>query len=354
MIKKKVFIDFHYLNNLNKGFGQFSLSLSKALDKQKNEIEYIYYIPFKLSIILMFIKSRLKLRFYSTLHRHLGVSTQNCIFHSTNQLSKILPRNKNTPFILTIHDINFIYEDIVNIKLKTIVQERINRSSAIVYVSNFTKKEVNENFKVPENTIQKVIYNGNSYKNIEFPIVKKVNEDKFIFTISELRPYKNIDKLIEMMVYIPSDFKLVIAGKASESYHKHLNLIIEKNNLHDRVILKGKISEIDKYNYYKNCYSFAFPSSREGFGLPVVEALNFEKPIFLLSSTSLPEIGGDACFYWNNLQANYMSEVFLNRIIYFEQNKEIMCEKIKKQLSKFDWDQTAIEYEKLYIEMISN
>jgi len=62
------------------------------------------------------------------------------------------------------------------------------------------------------------------------------------------------------------------------------------------VSLLGTISESDKIFYYKNCLAFAFPSLREGFGFPVLEAMTFGKPVFLSNKTSLPEIGGSHAF----------------------------------------------------------
>ena len=57
----------------------------------------------------------------------------------------------------------------------------------------------------------------------------------------------------------------------------------------DRVIIAGPVSADDKNWYYANCEAFAFPSLAEGFGLPVIEAMNHGKPVFLSRLTALPE-----------------------------------------------------------------
>ena len=351
MRNKKVFIDFHYLKNLNKGFGQYSYHLAKALDALKSEINYIFYIPNKKHIKSLFNAKNIKTKHYNTLHRQLGVSARNCVFHSTNQLSKVLPRSKKQPFVLTIHDINFIYEENVDIKTKELIQKRINRANAIVYVSHFTMQEVNSYFEISEKIIQKVIYNGNSYKGI-IPVKKEKNVSKYLFSITEMRPYKNLDKLIEMMVYLPKEYKLILAGKGSDDYVAFLNELIIKNDLKDRVVLKGIVSEEEKIKLLNNCYAFVFPSSREGFGLPVVEALNFNIPMFLYNKTSLPEIGGNASFYWDNLDSEYMATTVLEKLNYFEKNKDEMLNKISSQLAKFNWNKAAIQYEEIYNQFI--
>jgi glycosyltransferase involved in cell wall biosynthesis len=262
-----------------------------------------------------------------------------------------MPRNKKQPFILTIHDINFIYEEPINFKTKALIQKRINRANAIVYVSHFTMQEVNKHFDISQKTIQKVIYNGNSLKGIQ-SVKNEQTSSKYLFSITEMRPYKNLDKLIEMMVFLPEDYKLILAGKGSEDYITYLNEIIVKNNLNNRIVLKGVISEEEKIELLNNCCAFVFPSSREGFGLPVVEALNFNKPIFLYHKTSLPEIGGDACFYWYNLDDKYMAKKVIEKLGYYNENKDEIHNKISQQLVKFDWDKAAQLYEEIYSQYI--
>lgn len=347
MKNRKVFVDFHYLKNLNKGFGQYSYHLAKALQESNSGLNYVFYIPNKRTIKKLFNTENIIKKIYYSFHRQLGVSAKNCIFHSTNQLSKILPRNKKQPFILTIHDINFIYEETVDLKTKASIQKKIDRANAIVFVSHFTMQEVNAHFNIEKETIQKVIYNGNPYKTIQLA-KNEQNSFKYLFSIAEMRPYKNLDKLIEMMVYLPEDYSLILAGKGSDNYIAYLRKIINENNLNDRVIIKGIVSEEEKIELLNNCNAFVFPSSREGFGLPIVEALNFNKPIFLYNKTSLPEIGGDACFYWDNLDSKYMAGVLMEKLNYFYENKDEMLKKIIIQLAKFDWNKSAKQYEEIY------
>ncbi len=348
MKKRKIFIDFHYLKNMNKGFGQYSYHLSKALSKSVSELEYIFYIPKKKYLRLLFNKKNIIVNYYYSFHRQLGIFGRNFIFHSTNQLSKIEPINKKVPYILTIHDINFIYDEIIDKKVKQRIQKKINRANAIVYVSHFTKKEVNKHFKIASSKLQKVIYNGNSLINSKVTFKDKLLDFKYLFSITEMRPYKNLDKLILMMNYIPKEYKLILAGKGSDEYLIYLKKLIKENNLEEQIILKGIVSEEEKINLFGNCHAFVFPSSREGFGLPVVEALNFDKPIFLYNRTSLPEIGGEASFYWENLDSKLMATALLQNLEYFKTNKEEMLKKINKQLAKFDWNFAAKQYEDVY------
>ena len=87
---------------------------------------------------------------------------------------------------------------------------------------------------------------------------------------------------------------------------------------------------------------------REGFGLPIIEAMFFQKPIFSSNKTSLPEIGQDLVFYWDEFQAEGMKEVFENGIKTFNTQKEFYLKKLKDRAQYFNWKNAAENYLKIY------
>ena len=68
----------------------------------------------------------------------------------------------------------------------------------------------------------------------------------------------------------------------------------------DNVRVLINVNDAQKAWLYAHCEAFLFPSLAEGFGLPPVEAMHFGKAVFLSRLTSLPEVGGDAAFYWDD------------------------------------------------------
>src|SRR5690606_24164863 len=105
--------------------------------------------------------------------------------------------------------------------------------------------------------------------------------------------------------------ELVVAGRLDEpDYIKDMQKLAGKLAVTNRLHILGPVSEKDKAWYFKNCLAFMLPSLAEGFGAPVVEAMKFGKPIFLSNLTSLPEIGGDAAFYFNDFEPGNMRQVF--------------------------------------------
>ena len=89
-----------------------------------------------------------------------------------------------------------------------------------------------------------------------------------------------------------------------------------------------------------------FPSIGEGFGLPVIEAMWFGKPVFLSTATCLPEIGGEAAYYFESFDPDDMQAVFEKGMQHYCQTQP--QELIKQRAASFSWDKAAKEYTEIY------
>ena len=128
-------------------------------------------------------------------------------------------------------------------------------------------------------------------------------------------PKKNVDLLVEMMKYLPEE-NLLIVGNWSRKSGQTLYRKIQETNTGNIYTLPN-VTEEEKAALYKACRAFLFPSLCEGFGMPPIEAMKFGKPVFLSTLTSLPEIGGDAAFYWKDLTPKAMAETVKERMAFF-------------------------------------
>jgi glycosyltransferase involved in cell wall biosynthesis len=268
------------------------------------------------------------------------------IWHCTHQESKYLPYNSK--LILTIHDLNFLYKyKGLKKRLKlNALQQKVNKSSAIVAISQFTANEIRQHLKVDEKKLH-VIYNGASLKSTApVPLPVFLQNQKYLFSIGIINPKKNFHVLLPLLQNKP-DLKLVIAGNDSHSY---IQIIKEKAielGVLAQVHFMGLISDELKYTLYENCYAFVFPSLSEGFGLPVIEAMLLGKPVFLSKLTCLPEIGGPDAFYWDNFEANEMCTAFEKGMTVYERDSG-KAERIKKHAKQFSWEKAAKAYLELY------
>ncbi|HVG42168.1 MAG TPA: glycosyltransferase family 1 protein [Chitinophagaceae bacterium] len=271
------------------------------------------------------------------------------VWHAPFQLGRILPKNKNIKVLLTIHDLNFLHEGKSLEEQRNTqahVQSLINRADAIVCISEFSKSDVLQHCDVNNKPIY-AIHNG-THKVGDAALHHNSYQPKkpFLFGMGYVNQKKNYGVLMPLLEQ-NEDLELVVAGRLDDpEYIATMQQQAKEKGISDRLHILGPVSESEKAWYLKHCTAFVHPSLAEGFGAPVVEAMLFGKPLFLSNLTSLPEIGGDVAFYFQNFEPEHMQLVFKQGLQQYQQNG--MVEKIISRGNNFNWNEKAIEYLKVY------
>ncbi len=352
-MSKSVFLESHNIKNRAGGLGTFNYELIKAISKEKFPDLELILNSADPKILEDEFGSVFKYHKYKGLHRYplFGVRKRFDVWHSMNQNTKVEPVTTPAKYILTVHDVNFIEENSSDLGSKKNKQfiDKLKRADAVTYISEFAKMQTHQYFEVPK-VAEQVIYNGN-------PITEFLDTSAFepsvptnvpyFYSIGDFIERKNFIAIIRMFRNI-KDFNLIISGNHDKSYGVEVKEFINENKLQNRVFLTGKVSDVAKQYYMKNCVAFLFPSIREGFGLPPIEAMKFEKPVFLSTKTSLPEIGGDAAFFWQDFDPDYMREFMFDKISEFESNPNFYKAKLLAQAEFFDWTKAAKSFLELY------
>lgn len=342
-----VIVDCEKMKYPNTGLFFFCDMLSKALVKECNNSNDLgFYVPSK-------YVGRWGKDFY---YKKKNLFDKICIFnplkcklwHTTFQLAHYLPVNGK--ILLTVHDLNFLYEKSQKKQIKYMarMQKLIDRADRIVAISEFTKTDLLKHTNIGGKRID-VIYNGcNEYDGpITEPEIKPSRD--FIFSISTVLPKKNFHVLPCLLVN--NNYELIIAGNKSD----YENVIMEeacRYGVENRVHIIGAVEESVKHWYMKNCRAFVFPSIAEGFGLPVIEAMAYGKPVFLSQHTCLPEIGGNYAYYFNkNFDRKAMQLEFMHGLEDYD-NGGKKPEEIMNYAKSFSWERAAKEYWKIYNEMM--
>jgi len=350
---KSVFLESHNMKNRAGGLGTFNYELIKAIaGKPLSDLEIYLNLKNPQKAEEEF-NDTFKYKKYTSLQRHalFRIRQKFDVWHSLNQNTKVEPMFTPGKYILTIHDVNFMEEKNeieaeANIK---IFKEKIKRADVITYISEFAKQQAHNYFHIPH-LEQVVIYNGNPIStlvNFEGYNAGIPTDKPFFYSIGDFVERKNFLSLVKM-IEITNGYNLVISGGNDKAYGQEIKDYIKLKNLENRVFLTGKVTEEGKQYFLANCAAFLFPSVREGFGLPPVEAMRFGKPVFLSCFTSLPEIGGDAAFYWDNFDPEYMRDFVIENLEKFNANPGTYLEKIKARADFFSWDKAAEEYLALY------
>lgn len=349
----KGLIDVYKIKDLHSGLGQFSLNFANhVVDLKTKEMEIDFLVPDKNSIHSLKPGSSIQYRTANVQKRYFpGLNPTYDFWHSLHQFPSFFP-NKNTFWILTIHDLNFIIEkggwkaD----RYLRMLQSNVNRADCITTTSEYSKAQIEKYLEVKGKNIR-MIYNGVASDQDEASAKPAfVTDAPFFFSLGIFNAKKNFHTLLPVMKHF-KDFQLILAGHFDTPYGNQIKEEIAKLHLQDRIILPGKISEADKYWLYHHCRAFLFPSLAEGFGMPVIEAMKAGKPVFLSTHTSLPEIGGPHAYYFENFDAEPMAQLIRGKLQEFYTDSARKQEELKSYSSRFEWKKCAGEYLRLYEEV---
>lgn len=267
---------------------------------------------------------------------------------------------KNIRFVLTIYDLAIKKLKTVGSFKNTLVQKlflkkSIKHADKIIAISKSTKKDIMDLYKIKEEKIS-VVYLGTSAGK-EFNISEEeentiqekfgIKNTPYLFFVSTIEPRKNIETLILAFDYIkrkePSNLKLIIAGGLGWKYQKVLDLI-EKSEYKEDIMMPGFISKEEKKYLYEHTTCFVYPSLYEGFGLPILEAMANKALVVTSFISSIPEVGGNAAFYYEGV-LNYgeLGNKILEVIHLSEEEKTNKINQGLEQVQKFTWDKCAKE-----------
>lgn len=355
---KNILLDFERMEGLYTGFYYFNLHFGKSLLKLAPEyLEFSFYlVQSQFGIFGDNVRYESRHSYGKPRSKFLQFFKKNGlrdydIIHISDQHSRINPVSKNSKIVLTVHDLNYLVE-LDN--PRQVEEERkkhqriIDMADHIVCVSNFSKKTVLENLDTKEKPVH-VIYQGcelAEFETVESPAY--LPKGPFLFAMSNVLPKKNFHVLPCLLV--GNEYELIISGIVEHApQREYVKMILQNARTHgveDRVIITGPVSNEERQWYLKNCDAFMFPSIAEGFGTPPLEAMYFGKPVFASTHTSIPEVCGDAAYYFKNFEPEEMIKTFQKGMHDYETKKPI--QKIKDRYNFFNWDKTTIEYLKLF------
>lgn len=281
------------------------------------------------------------------------------VFHTSDWLEP----PARCPKVTTIHDLAiFKYpesftpfggHDIVqNLKrkLKWVKKE----SDLVITVSQNSKKDIVEILGIPEEKIR-VVYEA---CNTEF--TKKSTEDTekikkkygiegdYILAVGTREPRKNLERVIEAFSAVSGQglaVSLVIAGKPG--WGENQSSII---NSQSSIKVLGYVPHDELPALYSGARVFVYPSLYEGFGLPVLEAMNCGCPVVTSNVSSLPEVAGDAAVLVNPESVDEIAQG-IKMVIHDKKTRDAWIRRGFKRAKEFSWRRAAKETLAVYEEL---
>jgi glycosyltransferase involved in cell wall biosynthesis len=265
-----------------------------------------------------------------------------------------LSLNTDIKQLAVIHDLNF--EHYPN-DLPFLVRKYYNyffpkfahKATRIATVSEFSKNDITKQYHIDPKKID-VVYNGCNelYEPINELLQQQTKQnfsencDYFLF-VGALHPRKNISRLFEAFDKFKSvqsnNVKLIIVGEkyywTSHIKRTYINMKFKKD-----VIFTGRLSTEDLKNVIGSALALTYVPYFEGFGIPLLEAMNCDTPIITSNITSMPEVAKDAAL----LVDPFSIDSIANAMIYIHKDesiRETLINKGRERKLDFSWDKTA-------------
>jgi glycosyltransferase involved in cell wall biosynthesis len=290
--------------------------------------------------------------------------TQVDLLHCT---SNTAPLFISVPLIVTIHDIIYLetvnltkgtsYQILGNLYRRWNVPRVVKKCAGVITVSDFERNKIIEHFDLPSDRVC-TVYNGvaSHFKPVDSEeerqlIKQRYNlPDKFIFYLGNTDPKKNMTGVIKTLSILRRNNKLSLPL---------VMLDIDREYLHEAAKVAG---DVDVLNYITFCgyvpnhdlpaiYSmatiFLYPSLRESFGIPILEAMACATPVITSSTSSMPEVAGDAAVFADPSDPSDIAEK-ITQLLSDEKWQQELISKGLTRCRQFSWTSNAMKTLALY------
>ncbi|MEX2013226.1 MAG: glycosyltransferase family 1 protein, partial [Candidatus Levyibacteriota bacterium] len=335
------------------GSGEVSFEILKKLYDLDKKNSYRIYLPAEKSEDLP--KERDNWSYINVKNQKIWTATalSKKLFEDRRKLdvffspTHYLPLYVSCPSAVAILDLSYIHfpglfkkKDLYQLKLWG--KYSVKKASKIITISEASKNDIIKYYKVSSSKVA-VVYPGikEMDRKTKTNIRSKYQvEGDFILFVGTLQPRKNVSKLIESLSEMEDkDIKLVVVGKRGWMFEDILKAP-GKYGVSDRVKFLENVSDQDLPSFYSEAKCFVLPSLYEGFGLPVLEAMQNGCPVIASKVSSLPEAGGDAALYINPQDSSDIAQK-IDKVLKDDKLAADMVRKGFEQVKKFSWEKSA-------------
>jgi glycosyltransferase involved in cell wall biosynthesis len=261
--------------------------------------------------------------------------------------------------VVTVHDLNFHlhpewYSRSFRLVLHCFALPGIRRADRVVAISDYVRRQLIEHLHLDPDRVQR-IYNG--VKCVEpLPVaVAPVEAPKpYILCVGSLQPHKNLPRLIRAYFELRRahpDLELWVAGRPQPRFRREPELA---DLLHSPgVRLLGYLSETELATAYRDACVFCYPSLEEGFGLPLLEAMQAGTLVVTSQVSCLPEVGGPACEQVDPLSVTGIAAGIDLMLRLSDDERSHRIEQGRLWAKRFSWQIAAREYLDLFEELLA-
>ncbi|MGV0240217.1 glycosyltransferase family 4 protein [Klebsiella aerogenes] len=242
--------------------------------------------------------------------------------------------------VVTHHDVTYVrYPDSYPFRFrllyKTLTPFFFNNAKKIITVSEFSKGEISEVYKIDKSKID-VVYNAVKEDFILDTSLPKIPQDnKYILAVSSQNYHKNFHGLIEAFEHAELDYNLKIIGHKAKAF---TSVDLTKEN--QRIEYLGRVSDVELIDLYRNASAFIFPSLYEGFGIPPLEAQACGCPVISSKSASMKEVLRDSAIFFDPENCADICNAMTTVLNDTDLQKDLI-ERGFNNVKRFSWENSA-------------
>lgn len=271
------------------------------------------------------------------------------IFHPTFYGCYFLQYLNGKPFVLTIHDMiperypQYYGQDDFQIVMK---RKLAPLASAIIAVSEHTRKDIIEILNVPEEKVH-VVYHGCSLTSKGEYILPYTKP--YILYVGERGAYKNFSPFVIAVTKVMNSYPELHIVCTGLPFRKEEQQLMASLGISRRVHHHWAKSDDELYALYHQALCFVYPSSYEGFGIPILEAYQAGCPVLLNHASCFPEIAGDAALYFTMDKKDTNLPDVLEKVLAMDEiERKQIIDKQYERLKRYSWEKSAEKLTKIY------
>lgn len=242
-------------------------------------------------------------------------------------------------------------DKILNIFRNYLTKISLKRAAFIVTPSKASKDDLLKHYNIKDQKI-KVIYLGfqdlSEFKESAVEVDDK-NIPYFLF-VGKVKFKKNVHGIVDGFIKFKkstgASHKLVLVGDYGGEYYEKILKSLRESNLESEVVFKGYIYDQNLYAFYKGATALVFCTLREGFGMPLVEAMNLGVPVITSNISSMPEVVADAAILVDPYNTNDIADA-MGKAAFDNNLREDLIKKGFERAKQFSWQKHASQIQEL-------
>ena len=282
--------------------------------------------------------------------------------------SNTAPLQCSVPLVLTLHDIIYLeprqhrspslYQEMGWHYRRLVVPRILKKCKKIITVSNFECNRIRKALHLPDSQVT-AVYNGYSthfkkQETLDKDIIQKyIPQEGFLCFLGNTDSKKNVARTLKAYASYLKESKVKRPLLIADLKEEYIDILLKQESITEikpYLYYPGYIANQDLVTLYNAAFTFLYPSLRESFGIPMLEAMACGTPIITSNTSAMPEVAGQGAILIDPENPQEIADAMLkleNDTIFYQKQVVYGLERVKQ----FSWKNTAEEYVKIYNEI---